>query len=46
MLAAEQADDLATGDRRYFSAESMKAIDEPNGGEARELLAADRVRLA
>jgi len=40
MLAAEQDDEWATGDRRYFSAESMKAIDEPEGGEVHELLAA------
>lgn len=40
MLAAEQDDEWATGDRRYFSAESMKAIDAPQGGEVHELLAA------
>jgi putative transposase len=40
MLAAEQDDEWATGDRRYFSVESMKAMDEPEGGEAHELLAA------
>jgi transposase-like protein len=40
MLAAEQDDEWATGDRRYFGVESMKAIDEPEGGEVHELLAA------
>jgi putative transposase len=40
-LLAEQDDEWATGDRRYFSAESMKKLDEPEGGEAQfELIAA------
>jgi len=29
-----------TGDRRHFSAESMRSIDEPEGGDIRALLAA------
>lgn len=40
MLAAEQDDGWATGDRRCFSAESMKAIEGPEGGGLQELLAA------
>ena len=40
MLLAEQDDEWAVTDRRYFTFESMTRINEPEGGEPRELLAA------
>jgi len=40
MLLAEQDDEWAVTDRRYFTFESMARINEPEGGEPRELLAA------
>ncbi len=40
MLLAEQDDEWAVSDRRYFTFESMARINEPEGGEPRELLAA------
>ncbi len=40
MLLAEQDDEGAVTDRRYFTFESMARINEPEGGEPRELLAA------
>lgn len=41
MLLAEQDDEWAVTDRRYFTFESMRRIAEPEGGETRaELLAA------
>jgi putative transposase len=40
MLLAEQDDEWAVTDRRYFTFESMARIGEPEGGEPRELLAA------
>ncbi len=40
MLLAEQDDEWAVSDRRYFTFESMARINEPEGGGTRELLAA------
>ena len=40
MLLAEQDDEWAVTDRRYFTFESMARINEPEGGEPKELLAA------
>jgi len=40
MLLAEQDDEWSVTDRRYFTFESMARINEPEGGEPRELLAA------
>ena len=40
MLLAEQDDEWAVTDRRYFTFESMARINEPGGGEPKELLAA------
>ena len=40
MLLAEQDDEWAVTDRRYFTVESMARITEPEGGEPREVLAA------
>lgn len=40
MLLAEQDDEWAVADRRYFTFESMARINEPEGGEPKELLAA------
>jgi len=40
MLLAEQDDEWAVTDRRYFTFESMARINEPEGGVPRELLAA------
>lgn len=40
MLLAEQDHEWAVTDRRYFTLESMARINEPEGGEPRELLAA------
>ena len=40
MLLAEQDDEWAVTDRRYFTFESMARINDPEGGEPRELLAA------
>jgi putative transposase len=40
MLLAEQDDEWSVADRRYFTFESMSRINEPEGGEPKELLAA------
>jgi len=40
MLLAEQDDEWAVADRRYFTFESMARINEPEGGAPRELIAA------
>ncbi len=40
MLLAEQDDEWAVTDRRYFTFESMARINDPEGGEPKELLAA------
>ena len=40
MLLAEQDDEWAVTDRRYFTFESMAKINEPEGGAPKELLAA------
>jgi putative transposase len=40
MLLAECDDEWAVSDRRYFTFESMARINEPEGGEPKELLAA------
>jgi len=40
MLLAEQDDEWSVTDRRYFTFESMARINEPEGGEPKELLAA------
>ena len=40
MLLAEQDDEWAVTDRRYFTFESMARINEPEGGAPKELLAA------
>ena len=40
MLLAEQDDEWAVSDPRYFTFESMARINDPEGGEPRELLAA------
>ena len=40
LLLAEQDDEWAVTDRRYFTFESMARINEPEGGEPKELLAA------
>ncbi len=40
MLLAEQDDEWAVTDRRYFTFESMAPLNEPEGGGTRELLAA------
>jgi putative transposase len=40
MLLAEQDDEWAVADRRYFTFESMARIHDPEGGEPRELIAA------
>jgi len=40
MLLAEQDDEWSVTDRRYFTFESMARINEPEGGEPKELLGA------
>ena len=39
-LVAEQDDEWATDDRRYFSSESMRRLDEPEGSTAQQELVA------